>query len=129
MTERESEVLREHGEIIAAMSANVRNMEKAISLLGKNIDGYTIRCDARHISVDGSIADAHGRISRAKDEFSAELGAIKKDTGDIKTAIETVRGDFRVLQIKAGIWGAIAGSVPSLTIALVLWMKYLKGTL
>jgi hypothetical protein len=123
VTDRESEVLRQHGEIIAAMSANLRNVEKAISHLGKSIDGYNARCDARHISVDGSIADAHSRISSAKDSFSAELGAIKEDTGKIKTAIESMRGDYRVLQVKAGIWGMIAGSIPSTIVAIAIYFK------
>lgn len=127
MTKLEEDYIREHGEIIAALSANFRNMEGSISGLCGKIDGFLSRCDSRHGVVDTSFSDVHGRISKARDDFQREIAAISTKLSVIETGIETLRGDIKVLNLKASLWGGLAGCVPVVIYGVVQLIKYLKG--
>lgn len=53
----------------------------------------------------------------------AELEGIKEQLKEIHENIRRIELDLLTLKLKAGMWGAIAGALPALITALVIYMK------
>lgn len=53
------------------------------------------------------------------------LDTIASDVSDLAEKIDCVNGDVRDLKIKAGIWGAVAGSIPGVVMLLYILISKL----
>ena len=88
----------------------LNDIKADIGKLQGAFEKFSDRCDARH-------ADGDRYLSNTKNGIYKTISGITKETADLTTRVA-------VLQIKAGMWGAIAGAVPSLAAVILLYIKF-----
>lgn len=58
-----------------------------------------------------------GRISHCTNKIKFDMTKIRADD------IPKLRDEISALKVKAGIWGLIAGAIPSLAALIIFWLK------